>query len=833
MSETEGSQGHHFVFNGSALPEQFRAPHAGGGGEPVPDRDRNQHGGQLLRQIDAIVPQAIEARTAQQRAGMDDGFGLRVAFESFPGVELAFESLARSQSGIELLNVQLEDGREVATVFVPDGKLPVFENLIRTYLDPAKDTKKGPKHRALLNTISEIRTAALRDLWTDDAASFPSSDTDTIWWEVWLPIKNDRTAVVSEFLRLAQSLDFKVADDNLAFPERTVVLVRGTVAQMKQSVMVLNSVAELRRAKETADFFDTLTPGEQPDWIDDVVRRTSCASPASNPPYVCILDTGINQGHPLLAPELDSADLHTVEPGWGVADKDGHGTNMAGLALFGNLTDALAGTVPIEIRHRLESVKLLRDDSSNHGDARLYGHLTTEAVARPEVSAPQRIRVFSMAVTTKDDRDRGRPSAWSAALDRLASDAESQGEAPRLFSVSAGNTNRTAWAQYPTGNTTDGIHDPGQSWNALTVGALTHLTHVTGMGTAGYVALASDGDLSPFSTTSAAWDPRWPLKPDVVFEGGNVAKDPLGTALTVGSLQLLTTNAQFQARLLDLTNATSAASALAAKMSAELMAEYPTLWPESIRGLIVHSAEWTQAMRRMFLDVSGVPKKGDVARLVRHCGFGEPDLGRAEWSVSNSLTMICEDRLHPFRQVGSAAPTLGEMNLHRLPWPLDELASLGNTPVEMRVTLSYFIEPNPSARGKSRYRYESFGLRFDVKRPTETDEDFRARVNAAARDEWHGSTHGAGDTSWILGTNSRHKGSIHSDIWSGSAADLASRGVVAVYPTTGWWKTRPRLRCANRSARYSLLVSIRTPATDVDLYSAVASKVVTPVQIVT
>ena len=38
----------------------------------------------------------------------------------------------------------------------------------------------------------------------------------------------------------------------------------------------------------------------------------------------------------------------------------------------------------------------------------------------------------------------------------------------------------------------------------------------------------------------------------------------------------------------------------------------------------------------------------------------------------------------------------------------------------MRVTLSYFIEPNPSQRGNSRYRYQSHGLRFDVKRPTET-----------------------------------------------------------------------------------------------------------------
>lgn len=823
--------GRHFILSERAAAERFRTPHAGGGGAHIPDRDRDQHGGRLLRQIEAIVPQAADARAAQQRLGMDDGFGLRVAFESFPTLELELESLSRDRSGIELLNVHIEDHREVATVFVPDGKLPVLKNLIRAYLDPAKDTTKGPKHRVLLNTIAAIRAAALRDLWTDDPASFPSHDSDVIWWEVWLPVGNDRAAVADEFSRLARSLDFKVANDELTFPERTVVLARGTAAQMKRSVMVLNSIAELRRAKETADFFDKLAPSEQPDWINDLLRRTDFVGSESNPPYVCVLDTGINQGHPLLAPQLDNTDMHTVEPGWGLADDNGHGTNMAGLALFGNLTDVLADSLQIEVRHRLESVKLLRDDKSNHGDARLYGHLTTEAVARPEVSTPQRSRVFSMAVTTDDGRDRGRPSAWSAALDRLASDAATQGEAPRLFTLSAGNTDRAGWAQYPDSNETAGIHDPGQSWNALTVGALTHLTHITEPNATGYVALAGDGDLSPFSTTSATWDSSWPLKPDVVFEGGNIAKDPLGTALTVGSLQLLTTNAQFQTRLLDFAHATSAASALAAKMAAELMAEYPGLWAESIRGLIVHSAEWTPAMRQMFLGTLGTPKKRDIARLVRHCGFGEPDLARAEWSVSNSLTMVCEDHLHPFQQVGSVEPTLGEMNLHQLPWPLDELASLGDAPVKMRVTLSYFVEPNPSARGKSRYRYESFGLRFDVKRPTETEDDFRARVNAAARDGGHGSTYSAGDANWLLGTNNRHKGSVHSDIWEGSAADLASRGVIAVYPATGWWKTRPRLGCANRAARYSLLVSIRTPATDVDLYAAVANRIATQIQI--
>ena len=117
-------------------------------------------------------------------------------------------------------------------------------------------------------------------------------------------------------------------------------------------------------------------------------------------------------------------------------------------ALAGDLTDALALDEPIEIGHRLESVKLLPTDGGNVGDPRHHGYLTAEAVARPEISDPYRRRVFGMAVTARDNRDRGRPSAWSAALDRLASDVDGDGATPRLLVVSAGNIDDpNAWVR--------------------------------------------------------------------------------------------------------------------------------------------------------------------------------------------------------------------------------------------------------------------------------------------------------------------------------------------------------------------------------------------------
>jgi hypothetical protein len=360
---------------------------------------------------------------------------------------------------------------------------------------------------------------------------------------------------------------------------------------------------------------------------------------------------------------------------------------------------------------------------------------------------------------------------------------------------------------------------------------MTNLARITEADAEHYTPIANVGGLSPFSTTSQTWQSHWPLKPDVVFEGGNAARDGLGAAW-MSSLSLLTTHFKPTERMFTTSNATSAASALCSQMAARLMAKYPELWPESIRGLIVHSAQWTDAMKGMFLPEKGEPTKAQTTTLVRHCGFGEPSLDRAMWSADNSLTMICEEFLTPFKREKGKEPQLRDMNLHRLPWPLQELEALGETLVEMRVTLSYFVEPNPSARGvTSRYRYESHGLRFDVKRPLESEADFRARINAAARDDEERVNRNENDPNWLIGKKNRHKGSLHSDTWKGSAAELASRGAIAVYPSLGWWKTRPATERYNQRVRYSLVVSISAPDIDVDLYTPIVNQVGVPVVI--
>ncbi|EPG6130069.1 hypothetical protein WJC04_005239, partial [Klebsiella pneumoniae] len=115
--------------------------------------------------------------------------------------------------------------------------------------------------------------------------------------------------------------------------------------------------------------------------------------------------------------------------------------------------------------------------------------------------------------------------------------------------------------------------------------------------------------------------------------------------------------------------------------------------------------------------------------------------------------------------------------------------------------------------------------RFAMKRQTESLDEFKTRINAAAESEEseHGTT--GNDDNWSLGATQRHKGSLHQDIWRGAAAELASCGYLAVYPAQGWWRTRGALQRFDSEAKYSLVVSIHAPEADVDLYAAVETLV--------
>jgi len=791
-------------------------------------RNRAQHGEYLQGQF----KKAWDSSQNSQIALVGARNGVYLEFVSDPNTELVTKSLEDMRSKeIRLLNVRKEENTSgqlvtFATVYVSNQKRKYFAKKLEEYLN--QNTNKGnPKHQDLVASISDIRNALLvNSFWTDTNAPKPGADKK--WVEVWLRGNSDED--VNAFDKLLAQLKLEARQGIIKFPERMVKVVFASSTDLEKLTQASDLIAEYRLAKTTTAFFMEMDAKEQAGWVDNLLSRID--QPQNPVSSVCILDTGVNNGHPLIQPFLSSEDCQTVDTAWGAHDHDRHGTLMAGTALYGDLMPLLESADPVSIFHILESIKILPHDGENEPD--LWGYITAQGVYKAEIQAPERKRSYCMAVTATDTRDRGRPSSWSAEIDQLAATWNEQ----RLFVISGGNSLHTmgvkeAAQNYPEIQVTESVHDPAQSWNALTVGAMTNLVDIVDSNLASYSPVAEAQTLSPFSTTSSTWEEnKWPIKPELVLEGGNLAIDKTGFATECDDLSILSTTYRPDSQgYFYPFNMTSAATAQLARMAGTIRAEYPSYWEETIRALLVHSANWPEPLKKQFM---AADKKSDYKNLLKICGYGVPSLDRALYSARNALTLIAQARLQPYDKKSGGGMRTRDMHFYDLPWPVEVLQSLpDDVQVKMKVTLSYFIEPGPGEIGwKDRYRYASHALRFDINNPGESKEEFIKRINKAAReeDEQLTSTQSASGH-WLLGSTARDRGSIHSDTWTGTSAELAASNFISVMPKIGWWRERSHLGCWNRKTRYSLVVSIETENTEVDIYTPIVTKLKLPIPV--
>ena len=185
-----------------------------------------------------------------------------------------------------------------------------------------------------------------------------------------------------------------------------------------------------------------------------------------------------------------------------------------------------------------------------------------------------------------------------------------------------------------------------------------------------------------------------------------------------------------------------------------------------------------------------------------------------------------QDTIKPYRKSDnpSAQHVHNEMKVFQLPWPVEELRKLVDSPVKLRVALSTFIEPNPSepARG-SKFRYASHNLRFKLNRPNEDQAAFLARISKAAEQPDGPAVNE--DDNWTFGRNRRDVGSLHIDELECPASDLARRSLLAVHPVAGWWKTKTVADPQNLAARFALIVEIDAGESNAELYAEVQAAI--------
>src|SRR5947199_158904 len=217
----------HLFLAGTARTLPFTTPNRGGRRGGPPARDPESHGRALSRELARIAGAQPELAELRRDRDLEEVTGTPVTFELVLNPDFSLDKLEDKGAGIELLSFRSTgDDMGVAVVFVPEGKLAVFERKLEAYLDPDKLTKKGMRRNHQADRASESRGRA--------------------------------------------------------------------------------------------------------------------EPPPGDSPAVCLLDPGIDVGHPLLEPGLDPEDAHSYdEANWGVDDHQGHGTQMGGFALYGADLDRL------------------------------------------------------------------------------------------------------------------------------------------------------------------------------------------------------------------------------------------------------------------------------------------------------------------------------------------------------------------------------------------------------------------------------------------------------------------------------------------------------------
>lgn len=795
--------------------QDYQGSSGGSGGSP---RVRQEHGRRIQNELNAALALVDRRRPADERLEPPSGTFLEVELRAGTKPDV----LDQKRPGIRSGAAKTDDRNDrTVALYIPDTARPVFQQILDDYLNgPLTKLGRKPPNQTKVEAIEAFRAARLETFWTDDPRALPADPQHQMWWALWCWADSEAT-IEDVCARVgARTAD---RDNRLYFPEIVVVPVLTTRATVELMLFATDAIAELRRASDSPYFFTDEVLGEQQPWVDNLAERT--VWPPSDAPAVCLFDTGVNRGHALIEPALAVADMHSVHEEWGHDDhhKDGHGTAMAGLALHGDLTAALADRSERVLTHRLESVKFLPPEGFDPTQPRNYGVVTQAAVSRPVITAPERPRVYCMAITNRDVSG-SRPSAWSAAVDQAANGSMlgDDADAPKRLIVISGGNVPAHMRMAAVGSQDDyPIEDPAQAWNALTVGGCTDRDQIRERGYEDWTPFAAAGDLSPHSRTSVTWPQNAPFKPEIVMEAGNRAISPARTDLcTLDSLSLLSTGKD-AARPLVPFDATSAAAAQAARLAARLCAANPGFWPETIRGLIVHSAEWTAPMLRMFGARSG---KRERYELIRRFGYGVPDYDRAAASANNHLALFAQAELQPFRKKGRR---FGYCHYYTLPIPRRMLEELENEIVELKITLSYFVDPNPGlAASVDPQRYQSHGFRFDLQRKNETPDVFRQRVNPSEREDARIAPQvGPDDDRWLLGPQSISAGSLHCDIWTGPAIELAGREILCIKPVVGWCRERASPDICNAMRRYSLIVTLKAGNTEIDLYTPISNEI--------
>jgi hypothetical protein len=808
--------------------DTYESPQRGGSRSKLPSPDPAAHKARLLKQL-----ASIEKQVRERPDGARDEKAVReiVAVHPSTGAELAAEQLDDTKNDSRLIGVDPDTGTVLLDVASPD--LEYLRRKIAAFGDDSLAEEKKQKDGTIvlrrkkaraIAPIESVGLAILHDVGGPRLRTEDLVEDRAYWFEIacrggYRCPQEETDASRGQLARQLERVGWGARLEEFLGPERVYFFARLTLDQLEALLAATDCIYEVELALPALRDLRLLE-----DVATKDVHDFALTPPDAEAPSVVLLDTGIATGHPLLKAAILTATTAGEEiPS--PEDTFGHGTKMAGIALYEDLgADIEHGRA--EASHWLQSSRLLvapGRGTASDDNYDLWPVLTLGAVvSAEEADQNARDRVFALAVTRTMQEppfDKVVPTLWSQAVDQIAYD-DGKG---RLLVVSAGNARYQQWLalaeQYPQLQLSEKIHEPAQAANALTVGAYTDRIRVPPAREYwdAEVVATEAGGISPLTTTGPVGN-EWPIKPDVVMEGGNLAISGGLPNDSVPTLCALTTSRRHNlGQPLGQISMTSEATARAARLAARIWSVEPKLWPETVRGLIVHSASWTPVMRQQFY------RQGNgLDDLLMACGYGVPDEHLACECARDLATVIFEDSMQnavieeelkkkpPKRaKTNKTEPKIRrKVKLFRLPIP-ETLLAHEDAVVELRVTLSYFAEPNRFGRSV----FHGLDLKWDMQGPHEKEEHFLERINALKRprspDGKRNRTLTTRPFKWDIGPQLRSRGTVQSDRWSGPMSALAGDKLIAVVPVLGWWDQRKALK--DQAMNFSLIVSVRGP----------------------
>jgi hypothetical protein len=611
-----------------------------------------------------------------------------------------------NQTGLDILAFEPD---KAIVVFSCDLELKEFRKRLENY----SQITEGPEY-SYLGAIDDLvpleredRIGRLLELKPVQPGELAALDL-----ELWHT--GDRKEMKASLEHIAETLEYFSSDTTPMRMSDSYVGEYLCIARIKVTYEVLEFLLELETVKEIdrppQPAFERTT-----DYNLPISNFPEVISPPEKNCGILVIDSGVQSGHPLIAPVLGEADVFP-DPGQqlikgGAEDVNGHGTSVAGIAIYGDVENCIK-KLCFDPTAWLFSARVTDEDCKYYEDLLLETQLDRAIKAFVDNYPNCKVINISLGDYEKFYIDGMKQFRLAAKIDEIAYHYQNKNI---IFVISAGNSYheeleyeklRTEYPNYLL-NKNARIIDPATSAIALTVGSLSYgRGSMTEPADVRRQAIAKlPGYPSPFTRTGFGVDGM--IKPDVVDFVGDLALDlsyregldlPKVSQLgdNVAGVSVVTFSKNFQSSLFHICSGTSFAAPRVANIAAQLFTKYPNASSNLIRALIVNSAVLPKEIPDEF---SNGTKSQKIKKQLQIYGYGQTDLERAMYSAENYV-VLSEDNIDI---------PVGKFHIYEIPQLPQEFFDIEGTRT-LSVTLA-FDPPTRPTRGDS---YLGVTMEFDL-----------------------------------------------------------------------------------------------------------------------